>query len=152
MEVYKAVEEIRQFNRFYTNIIGLLDQYILDSPFSLSEARVLFEINSLGECTARKIMENIAIDEGYLSRTVDKLVKAKLLKKTRSATDGRAYLLSLSAKGQREFEKINKASHDEVTAMVEGLSDAELRALTSQMKAIKNLLGKGNEYDNTTGH
>ena len=145
MEIHEAVEEIRQFNRFYTNIIGLLDQHILDSPFSLSEARVLFEINSQEECTARKIMENIAIDEGYLSRIIDKLVKAKLLRKTRSSTDGRAYLLSLSAEGHRAFEKINKVSHSEVTAMVEALSEAELSALTSQMKGIKNLLGKRNE-------
>ena len=145
MNVHEAVEEIRKFNRFYTNVIGIVNQYILHSHFSLSEARVLFEINSHGECTARQIMEKIAIDEGYLSRTVDKLVKAKLLKKTRSATDGRAYLLSLSAEGQREFEKINKASHAEVRALVENLTNAELGALTSQMKGIKILLGNADE-------
>jgi DNA-binding MarR family transcriptional regulator len=65
----ELIDRIRSFNRFYTNIIGLLDQHFLDSPFSLTEGRVLYEICNTEDCSAKKIRENIVIDEGYLSES-----------------------------------------------------------------------------------
>jgi DNA-binding MarR family transcriptional regulator len=67
----ELVDKIRGFNRSYTNIIGLLDQHFLDSPFSLTEGRVLYEICNTENCSAKKIREKIVIDEGYLSRILD---------------------------------------------------------------------------------
>ncbi|MEQ8530334.1 MAG: MarR family winged helix-turn-helix transcriptional regulator [Imperialibacter sp.] len=138
----KAIAAIRDFNRFYTSVIGLLDKHILDSPYSLSEARVMFEISSTGSCTARHIKAAIQMDEGYLSRIVDKLLKQGLLKKTRSDEDGRAFLLSLSPAGQREFARLDKASHDDIASLLEKLSTAEVDLLSTQLQSIKSILTK----------
>ena len=81
----KLIDRIRSFNRFYTSIIGLLDQHFLDSPFSLTEGRVLYEICNIEECSAKKIRERILIDEGYLSRILDSFVKRGLVKKILSS-------------------------------------------------------------------
>src|SRR5919106_4838365 len=101
------IERIRSFNRFYTNIIGLLDQHFLDSPFSLTEGRVLYEICNTEDCSAKKIRESIIIDEGYLSRVLDNFVKRGLIKKTRSPVDGRFWIIVPTEKGRREFAILN---------------------------------------------
>ena len=90
------IEKIRSFNRFYTNIIGLLDQHFLDTPFSLTEGRVLYEIRHMEECSAKKIRENINIDEGYLSRIIDKFIKKGLITKTPSRDDKRLHIIVLA--------------------------------------------------------
>src|ERR1051326_3275353 len=97
------IDQIRSFNRFYTNIIGLLDQHFLDSPFSLTEGRVLYEICNTEECSAKKIREKIIIDEGYLSRILDTFSKHGLIKRTPSPKDGRLRLILPPTKGKREF-------------------------------------------------
>ena len=73
------VTRIRSFNRFYTNIIGLLEQHFLDSPFSLTEGGVLYEICTTENCSAKRIRESIVINEGYLSRTLDSFVRRGLI-------------------------------------------------------------------------
>ncbi|HXL56601.1 MAG TPA: helix-turn-helix domain-containing protein, partial [Chitinophagaceae bacterium] len=95
----KIIGEIRAFNRFYTNIIGVLVNHILNTDYSLTEARILFEIYNNDNCTARTIKNIIKIDEGYLSRIIDKLVKQKLIKKQQSKLDGRVYILILTSFG-----------------------------------------------------
>ncbi|WOK04780.1 MarR family winged helix-turn-helix transcriptional regulator [Imperialibacter roseus] len=142
IEAEKAIGIVRDFNRFYTSVIGLLDKHILDSPYSLSEARVMFEINIVGSCTARHIKAETQMDEGYLSRIVDKLLKQGLLKKTRSDEDGRAFLLSLSPAGQREFTRLDKASHDDIALLLKKLSRKEIDLLSTQLQSIKSILAK----------
>src|SRR5919206_2558971 len=94
------IDRIRSFNRFYTNIIGLLDQHFLDSPFSLTEGRVLYEICNTEECSAKKIREKIVIDEGYLSRILDHFAKDDLIRKTPSSEDGRLRIIAPTGKGK----------------------------------------------------
>jgi DNA-binding MarR family transcriptional regulator len=142
IEAEKAIAIVRDFNRFYTSVIGLLDKQILDSSYSLSEARVMFEINSTGSCTARHIKVATKMDEGYLSRIVDKLLKQGLLKKSRSEEDGRAFLLSLSAAGEREFARLDKASHDDIALLLAKLSGKEIDLLSTQLQSIKSILAK----------
>ena len=69
------VKEIRNYNRFYTDFLGILDQKILDSQYSLTEARILYEINVIKNCNAKKIMDIINIDRGYMSRIIKKSYK-----------------------------------------------------------------------------
>src|SRR5512138_771327 len=107
----KAIDKIRSFNRFYTNIIGLLDQHFLNSPFSLTEGRVLYEICNTEDCSAKKIRGNVAIDEGYLSRILDRFSKHGLIKKTPSAKDGRLRIVVPTEKGRREFSRLNENSN-----------------------------------------
>lgn len=138
----ELISKIRSFNRFYTNVIGLLDQHFLDSPFSLTEGRVLYEICNTEECSAKKIRENISIDEGYLSRILDHFVKRGLIRKTPSSKDGRLRIIVPTEKGKREFSNINTNSNDVISQMIDKLSEEECQDLLSKMEAIRALLEK----------
>ncbi|HJU62359.1 MAG TPA: MarR family winged helix-turn-helix transcriptional regulator [Candidatus Binatia bacterium] len=136
------VSQIRSFNRFYTNIIGLLDQHYLDSPFSLTEGRVLYEICSTEDCSAKKIRENLVIDEGYLSRILDSFSNRGLIKKTLSPRDRRFRIVLPTEKGKKEFASLNANSNKLISQMIEKLSGAEREELLSQMEGIRRLLEK----------
>jgi|SRR5687767_4393803 len=138
----EVIERIRSFNRFYTGVIGLLDQHFLDSPFSLTEGRVLYEICNMENCSAKKIRESIVIDEGYLSRILDKFVKRGLIKKTSSAMDGRLRIIVPTEKGQREFSHLNDNSNTLISQMIEKLSEKEREDLLIKMEGIRALLEK----------
>lgn len=136
------ISRIRSFNRFYTNIIGLLDQHFLESPFSLTEGRVLYEICNTAECSAKKIRESIVIDEGYLSRILDNFTKRGLIKKTPSSKDGRLRIIVPTEKGKREFSNINTNSNQLISDMIEKLSEDERADLLIKMEGIRALLEK----------
>lgn len=140
MDDNDTIHSVRAFNRFYTNIIGVVDRHILGSPFSLTEARVLLEIDHRGICHARTIRETLNVDEGYLSRTIDKLVNQGLIAKRRSRDDGRVFVLSLSNKGQKAFEKLNSDSGSAIAGMLRHLSDDEAGELVTHMRCIQELL------------
>ena len=139
------IDRIRGFNRFYTNIIGLLEQHFLDSPFSLTEGRVLYEICNTEDCSAKKIRENIVIDEGYLSRILDSFVKRGLIEKTPSPTDRRLRILVPTAKGRSGFATLNDNSNKLISRMIENLSEEERENLLDRMEGIRALLEKSNE-------
>ncbi len=136
------IEKIRSFNRFYTNIIGLLDQHFLNTPFSLTEGRVLYEISHIKECSAKKIRENIAIDEGYLSRIINKFTKRGLIKKTPSVKDKRLHMILLTEKGKKEFSKLNENSNKLISQLIEELSEQENAELIGMMDGMRELLLK----------
>ena len=136
----ELIDRIRGFNRFYTNIIGLLDQHFLDSPFSLTEGRVLYEICNAEDCSAKKIRENIVVDEGYLSRILDNFVKRGLIKKTRSQTDGRLWMIVPTEKGKREFVSLSDNSNELISRLIEKLSEQEQEDLLNKMEGIRALL------------
>lgn len=138
----ETIDKIRSFNRFYTNIIGLLDQHFLDSPFSLTEGRILYEICNTEDCSAKKIRENILIDEGYLSRILDAFVKGGLIKKTRSSEDGRLWLIAPTEKGRTEFASLNDNSNHLIAQLIEKLSAEERADLLNKMEEIRTLLEK----------
>jgi DNA-binding MarR family transcriptional regulator len=136
------IAKVREFNRFYTNVIGLLDRHFLDTPFSLTEGRVLYEISHMDLCTAKKIRENIKIDEGYLSRIVDKFIQSGLVKKTPAAEDRRLHIIVLTEKGKKEFSKLNSNSDQQIARLVSGLTDMQRLELVQMMDGIRALLGK----------
>ena len=138
----ELIDRIRSFNRFYTNVIGLLDQHFLNSPFSLTEGRVLYEIYNMEECSAKKIREQIVIDEGYLSRILNSFTKRGLIKKTTSSKDGRLRIIVPTEKGKLEFSKINTNSNQLISQMIENLSSEEWADLLSKMEGIRALLEK----------
>ena len=138
----KMIDKIRDFNRFYTNIIGLLDQHYLDSSFSLTEGRVLYEICNTEDCSAKKIREKILIDEGYLSRILDHFMKQGLIRKTRSPEDRRLWIILPTEKGKREFASLNDNSNRLIVQMIEKLSEEEQAELLNKMAGIRALLEK----------
>lgn len=136
------IEKIRSFNRFYTNVIGLLDQHFLNTSFSLTEGRVLYEINTTENCSARRIREKIAIDEGYLSRIIDKFIKQGWVTKAPSASDRRLHIIVPTSQGRKEFSKLNQNQNRLIAQLIEKLSEPEQRELVSMMDRIQALLRK----------
>src|SRR3989337_2079232 len=110
----KYVDEIRAFNRFYTNILGLLNTHILGSRFSLAEVRILYELYHQKNFTAKDIIDTLHMDKGQLSRMLLNFENQKLIVRVQSKTDKRSMLLSLTKKGMTEFEALNKASQNPI--------------------------------------
>jgi DNA-binding MarR family transcriptional regulator/GNAT superfamily N-acetyltransferase len=135
------VAAVRAFNRFYTRKLGVLDQQLLKTPFSLSEARVLYELANRGSLAAKDIGAELGLDPGYLSRIVQKFDDDGLISREALASDRRQYQLSLTAKGRQAFAKLDRSSHEDVAAMLASLSPGERGRLTEAMAMIEALLG-----------
>lgn len=135
---------VRRFNRFYTTRIGVLGDY-LDSPFTLTEARVLYELAHRETTTPTELSRETGLDAGYLSRIVKSFEQRRLLRRTRSETDGRQSVLTLTGKGHEAFAPLHERSRDEIGGMLEALSDTEQGRLVDAMRAIERLLGAASD-------
>jgi DNA-binding MarR family transcriptional regulator/GNAT superfamily N-acetyltransferase len=136
----QEIAAFRAFTRFYTRKLGVLDQHLLKSPFSLSEARVLYELAHQDEPIAKDIGSALGLDPGYLSRIVQRFEDDGLINRKPLEQDRRQVRLGLTAKGRQAFAKIDRASHEEVAVMLGALSSDECRRLTGAMAAIERLL------------
>jgi len=134
------VDVIRAFNRFYTRKIGVIDG-TASSPFSLAEARVLYELAHRERPTATDIRKELGLDAGYMSRILREFEHRKLVTRERSKTDEREKFLSLTAKGRRAFVSLDERSNRDVAAMLEELSPAARKELVDSAQAIRRLLG-----------
>lgn len=141
MSLYRQVEDIRRFNRFYTRQIGVLQEKLLRSPFSLSEARVIYELAHHEKATATELIKELGLDAGYLSRILRSFTKHGLIDKKPSEGDARQSLLWLTEKGQEAYARLNAASHNEIEAMLADLSVEERHLLTGAMHTIERLIG-----------
>jgi DNA-binding MarR family transcriptional regulator/N-acetylglutamate synthase-like GNAT family acetyltransferase len=135
------VAAVRRFNRFYTQKIGVLEEGLLHSDFSLAEARVLYEIAQRDRPVAHEIGRELALDAGYLSRILRRFEKNGLIAKERSAQDGRRQLLHLTEAGRQAFAAPDASSEAEIGALLQPLSPPERRRLLGAMQAIAGLLG-----------
>jgi DNA-binding MarR family transcriptional regulator/GNAT superfamily N-acetyltransferase len=135
------ISAVRAFNRFYTRKLGVLDQQLLKSPFSLSEARVLYEIANRKDPAAKEIGIELGLDPGYLSRIVQSFDDSGLVTRKPLRSDRRQQQLSLTAKGRQAFDKLNRSSHDDVAALLAGLPDGGRERLIGAMAVIESLLG-----------
>lgn len=138
----KVIHEIRKFNRFYTSIIGVADNHILDSPYSLTEARILFEIYHQPTINARQIKDIIKVDEGYLSRLISKLVKLNLIVKKKSRLDQRISTLTLSENGERIFLDLDNRSSKSIAKLIDHLSKNQQDEILVHFEKITELLSK----------
>jgi DNA-binding MarR family transcriptional regulator/GNAT superfamily N-acetyltransferase len=138
--VASQVDAIRGFNRFYTRKIGVVDG-TASSPFSLAEARVLYELAHRDRPTATDIRKELGLDAGYMSRILREFEHRKLVTRERSTTDEREKFLSLTAKGRRAFAPLNERSDRDVAAMLEGLSPAARKELVDSAQTMRRLLG-----------
>jgi DNA-binding MarR family transcriptional regulator/GNAT superfamily N-acetyltransferase len=135
------ISAVRAFNRFYTRKLGVLDQQLLKSPFSLSEARVLYEIATLENPAAKEIGIELGLDPGYLSRMIQNFDDSGLVTRKPLPSDRRQHQLSLTAKGRQAFDKLNRGSQDDVAALLAALPDGGRARLIGAMTAIESLLG-----------
>lgn len=140
------VAAVRRFNRFYTKQIGVLREGYLESPFSLTAVRVLYEIAHLEKTTASELCRELGLDAGYLSRILRGFRKRGLIDRTPSRTDGRQTLLSLTERGQNAFAALNARSRNEIAAMLGALSTPDQDRLVKAMDAIETLLGARPEH------
>jgi DNA-binding MarR family transcriptional regulator/ribosomal protein S18 acetylase RimI-like enzyme len=137
------ISAVRAFTRFYTSRLGVLDQHLLKSPFSPSEARVLYELANIENPSAKAIGSELNLDPGYLSRIVQKFEENGLISRKALPSDRRQYQLSLTAKGRQSYSKLDRRSHKEVGEMLANLPESERRRLTGAMATIKRLLEPG---------
>jgi DNA-binding MarR family transcriptional regulator len=134
------IDEVRAFNRWYTGIAGLLDTHILDSSFSLPEARVLYELYHHDGIQAAGIITLLGLDKGYLSRILDQFGKKALIIRKRSKEDGRVQHIFLTARGRAAFETLNRASHAQVKQLLAPLTAEDRSRLVHHMNEIKRII------------
>jgi DNA-binding MarR family transcriptional regulator/GNAT superfamily N-acetyltransferase len=138
----ERVASVRRFNRFYTQKIGVLHEGLLGSPFSLSEARVLYELAHRQRPTASELGQDLGLDAGYLSRILRAFEKRRFIARSRSKADGRRSHLTLTAHGRKAFAPLNARSREEIGAMLGELPAPEQHRLVESMHTIEELLGK----------
>jgi DNA-binding MarR family transcriptional regulator/GNAT superfamily N-acetyltransferase len=139
------VAAFRAFNRFHTRLVGAHDRHILDSPHSLTEARLLYETARGPVSTAADLAKRLRLDPAYLSRELRKLEHAGLIEKLPSATDRRAAALRLTDEGRAVFDNLDKAAATQAAAALEPLSVAERERLVKAMATVTALLGETSE-------
>src|SRR5262245_47309235 len=142
-ETYEdRINSVRRFNRFFTRQIGVLREGLLHSPYSLTEARVLFELAHRDGLTASDLCRELGLDPGYLSRILARLEQLGIIDKVRSEVDGRQRLLRLTQAGQSAFAVLDQRSRDEVTELLSNLSDEDQQRLLKAMQTIEHLLDR----------
>ena len=134
------ISAVRAFNRFYTRKLGVLDQQLLKTPFSLSEARVLYELAHRQDPAAKEIGLELGLDPGYLSRIVQKFDDEGLITRKPLASDRRQTRLGLTARGRQAFARLEQTSQDEVAAMLGKLDARERSAVVRAMTSIEHAL------------
>ena len=135
-----AIAAVRRFNRFYTRQIGVLRKTYLDSPYSLGEMRVLYELSQRDQLTATNVGRALELDAGYLSRLLRNFEKRGLISRTTSAKDGRQSHLALTARGRKLFAPMEERSQRQAGAMLDELDDTQQARVVAAMNAIETLL------------
>ncbi|MDQ4043011.1 MAG: bifunctional helix-turn-helix transcriptional regulator/GNAT family N-acetyltransferase [Actinomycetota bacterium] len=140
-ELDRRVGEVRRFNRFWTRKIGVLREGYLESPFSLTEVRVLYELAHCEEATASELGKELGLDTGYLSRILRGFEERGMISRKPSEVDGRRSLLRLTEGGRKAFAPLDARSREDIGAMLDGLSAAEQDRLVEAMRVIEGLFG-----------
>jgi DNA-binding MarR family transcriptional regulator/GNAT superfamily N-acetyltransferase len=140
------IDAVRRFNRFFTRHIGVLREGLLHSPYSLTEARILFEITHREDLIASDLSRELGLDPGYLSRSLARLEQQGLIDKVRSETDARRRLLSLTLEGEDVFSLLDRRSREEVAEMLGELSEGDQRRLLEAMQTIEGVLDKSFKF------
>lgn len=136
-DLAERVEALRSFNRFYTRRIGVLDEHHLQSPFSLAEARVLYELSRTEEATAGAVARDLGLDAGYLSRILRRFERKGLIERTKAKGDARRALVRLTAKGRKAFAPLEARTRKLARKILEPLPASERDRLLSNMHAIE---------------
>jgi DNA-binding MarR family transcriptional regulator/GNAT superfamily N-acetyltransferase len=134
------VDRFRSFNRFYTRLIGTLTDGLLNSEYSLTEARVLYELAMHEGTLAREIADELNLDGGYLSRILRKFEDAALIQKTVSTSDARQMELRLTVKGKALFDELNERSNQQAEQLLENLTPGRRTSLLHSMSGIVNAM------------
>lgn len=141
------IRQVREFNRFYTKQIGVLQEGLLDSAYSLTEVRIMYELLQENANTAAELANMLGINRGYLSRILKRFKSLGLIERTRSSADGREQLLKLTANGRYVYAPLNERANAEVEHLLNGLTAREIRKLLNAMGAIREVLSRSGSED-----
>jgi DNA-binding MarR family transcriptional regulator/N-acetylglutamate synthase-like GNAT family acetyltransferase len=134
------VATVREFSRFYTRRLGTLDEGLLDTPWTLTEARVVFELGQAASTDMAALRTSLDIDSGYLSRLLAKFDAAGLIARSASATDGRRQALSLTAAGKRLCRTLGERSNRQVAGLLAPLAGPARESLVGAMRTVMRTL------------
>jgi DNA-binding MarR family transcriptional regulator/GNAT superfamily N-acetyltransferase len=138
----KALTAVRAFNRFYTNVIGVLHEGLLGTPYSLTQARVLFELaqREQGATELADLRRHLDIDAGYLSRIIARFEADGMATREQSEADRRRQVIRLTDRGRAAFEVLDKRSAEEVRTLLSSLTEEDQGRLVGAMEAIQQVL------------
>jgi DNA-binding MarR family transcriptional regulator/GNAT superfamily N-acetyltransferase len=139
-DLERRIAAVRRFTRFYTRHIGLLQEGLLDSAFSLTEARVLYELAHRDPTTATALAADLDLDAGYLSRILRRFGDDGLVAKKRAPDDARRSLIAITAQGREAFAPLNQGSRDQVAAMLQRLDRSDQERVVAAMATVETLL------------
>ncbi|QOY35258.1 bifunctional helix-turn-helix transcriptional regulator/GNAT family N-acetyltransferase [Anaerobacillus isosaccharinicus] len=137
-----SVFEVRKFNRFYTNVLGLLKQQLYDSPLSLTEIRILFEIKSTSNCTAKVLQEELGLDSGYVSRILNRFEEQNMICKKKCKKDGRTYIIHLTETGEKLYQDLDNESNRHIEFLLRNIDISNQQKLIEAMKTIEMILSE----------
>jgi DNA-binding MarR family transcriptional regulator/GNAT superfamily N-acetyltransferase len=141
----RRVEAIRRFNRFYTRQIGVLGEGLLDGPFTLTQARILYELAHREHPTASDLARDLGLDAGYLSRLLRGFEREGLLARATSAEDARQRHLTLTSQGRKAFASLDRVTRQQIAASLQPLSEPQQSQIERAMQQIEGLLSQGAE-------
>ncbi|MGN6169583.1 MAG: MarR family winged helix-turn-helix transcriptional regulator, partial [Solirubrobacteraceae bacterium] len=136
-EASDPVARVRSFNRFYTNLLGVLQEGFLRTPYSLAESRVIFELAQRRTAQLTDLRRDLAVDAGYMTRILTRLEAAGLVLRERSEADARRQVVRLSKQGQRIFKTLDKRSAEDVAKILSRLTAEEQNDLLTSMATIQ---------------
>ena len=145
----ERVQAVRQFSRFYTKRIGVLQERLLGSDYSLTEVRVLYELAHREHCTASEIGQDLALDRGYLSRILRHFANQKLVTRERSREDARHFGLRLTAKGRSIFASLDAQSSAQAAEILGNLPEARQKKLVGALREAEDALSEGFQHAST---
>jgi DNA-binding MarR family transcriptional regulator/GNAT superfamily N-acetyltransferase len=134
------IETARDFNRFYTNFLGLLNKAYLDSPYTLTDARILFEIGSHAGVSATALARDLHLDPAYLSRILKRFRTERLIETSPDPADLRSQIIIVTDRGREEFEELGRRANAQIAARFATLATGEPQAVVSAMNTIRALL------------
>ncbi|WP_067457775.1 bifunctional helix-turn-helix transcriptional regulator/GNAT family N-acetyltransferase [Actinomadura macra] len=134
------VATVRTFNRFYTGVIGVLGEGLVRTPYSLTEARVIFELAQRADTEVLALRRALELDAGYLSRMLARFESDGLVVRERAAGDARRQIVRLTARGREVFAMLDERSRAEIRGLLDGLSGDDRHRLLSAMRSIHGVL------------
>lgn len=141
------VAAVRAFTRFYTAQLSVLREGLLDTPYSMAEARIIFELHQRGRADSADLRRALDLDAGYLSRILARFEADGLVTRGTSATDARRQTVTLTATGEQAFALLDQRSNEQVQSLLKPLTGEQVQRVTAAMDTIRDLLGSAPRHD-----